>query len=90
MSAEIQEALDIADTAHATWKKQEKTRNLTAKIRDHVEKSYRAGVDTLTRLNEAQTDLVQASGAAATSRIEYRIAMVNLNAAMGIMEPVVK
>ena len=84
IKAEIQEALDIADTAHATWENQEKTRELTARVRNHVEKAYRAGVATLTRLNEAQTDLVRASGAAAASRIQYRIALVNLNAAMGI------
>ncbi len=55
-----------------------------------MEKAYRAGVATLTRLNEAQTDLVRASGAAAASRILYRIALVNLNAAMGAMEPVLR
>ena len=87
MGAEIEEALDTADTAYATWEKQEETLILTAKIRNHVEKAYRAGVDTLTRLNEAQTDLVRASGAAAASRIEYRISMVNLDAAMGIAIP---
>jgi outer membrane protein TolC len=87
MGAEIQEAMDIADTAWATWENQEKTRELTAKVRNHVEKAYRAGVATLTRLNEAQTDLVRASGAAAASRIQYRIAICNLNAAMGMTTP---
>jgi outer membrane protein TolC len=89
MGAEIEQALNVADTAYSTWKNQEQTRALTEKIRKHVEKAYRAGVATLTRLNEAQTDLVRASGAAAASRILYRIALVNLNAAMGVMEPVV-
>jgi len=84
MGAEIQEAMDIADTAYATWKNQEQTRELTARVRSHVEKAYRAGVATLTRLNEAQTDLVRASGAAAASRIQYHIALVHLNAAMGM------
>ena len=87
VSSEIQEALDIAETAWATWKNQEKTREMTQKVRSHVAKAYRAGVATLTRLNEAQTDLVRASGAAAASRIQYRIALVNLNTAMGILEP---
>ncbi len=87
MGAEIQEALDIADTAWATWENQEKTRELTARVRNHVEKAYRAGVATLTRLNEAQTDLVRASGAAAASRIQYHIALVNLNTAMGMITP---
>ena len=90
MGAEIQEAMDIADTAWATWENQEKTRALTARVRDHVEKAYRAGVATLTRLNEAQTDLVRASGAAAASRIQYRIALSNLNAAMGMTPPLAR
>lgn len=54
---------------------------LTARIRDHVEKAYRAGVATLTRLNEAQTDLVRASGAEAASRINYLLALQQLDAA---------
>ena len=90
MGAEIEQALNIADTAYSTWENQEQTRALTEKIRKHVKKAYQAGVATLTRLNEAQTDLVRASGAAAASRILYRIALVNLNAAMGVMEPLVK
>lgn len=90
MGAEIEQALNVADTAYSTWENQEQTRALTEKIRKHVEKAYRAGVATLTRLNEAQTDLVRASGAAAASRILYRIALVNLNAAMGVMEPLVR
>jgi len=90
MNAEIQQSLNVADTAYSTWENQEQTRALTEKIRKHVEKAYRAGVATLTRLNEAQTDLVRASGAAAASRILYRIALVNLNAAMGVLEPVVR
>ena len=83
MGAEIEQALNIADTAYSTWENQEQTRALTEKIRKHVKKAYQAGVATLTRLNEAQTDLVRASGAVAASRILYRIALVNLNAAMG-------
>ncbi|MBU0960714.1 MAG: TolC family protein [Proteobacteria bacterium] len=54
---------------------------LTARIRDHVEKAYRAGAATLTRLNEAQTDLVRASGAEAASRINYLLALQQLDAA---------
>lgn len=54
---------------------------LTARIREHVEKSYRAGVATLTRLNEAQTDLVRAAGEEASSRINYLLALQQLDAA---------
>ncbi len=54
---------------------------LTARIREHVEKSYRAGVATLTRLNEAQTDLVRTAGEEASSRINYLLALQQLDAA---------
>lgn len=83
IQSDIQQAIDRAGTAYETWKRQQQTVELTRRIRGHVEKAYKAGVATLTRLNEAQTDLVRASGAAAASRIQYRIDLVNLNAATG-------
>jgi outer membrane protein TolC len=65
------------------YQRQQQTLLLTAKIRDHIEKAYRAGVATLTRLNEAQTDLVRAAGAEAASRINYLLALQQLKAASG-------
>ena len=74
------------ETAGAAWenfKRQQQINDLTRRIRTHVEKSYRAGVATLTRLNEAQTDLVRASGSVVTSYIQYRLALINLNTETG-------
>ncbi len=83
IQTDIHQAIDRARIARATYERQQETLKLTRRIRDHVEKAYRAGVATLTRLNEAQTDLVSASGAAAASLIKYRIALVNIDATTG-------
>ena len=79
----IQQAIASAEATHAMYQRQQQSLLLTEKIRDHVEKAYRAGVANLTRLNEAQTDLVRAAGAEATSRISYLLALQQLRAASG-------
>lgn len=62
------------------------TQAITEKIRNHMENLYRAGGASITQLNEPQINLVRASGVAAASRISYRIGLINLNAATGVME----
>ncbi|MDK2856888.1 MAG: hypothetical protein PWQ29_1590 [Verrucomicrobiota bacterium] len=79
----IQRRIDEAQTALAVFSRQQKIYELSAKVRDSVEKSYKAGVATITRLNEVQTDLTRAEGAVAASRIEYLLALENLAAATG-------
>ncbi|MEE4253587.1 MAG: TolC family protein, partial [Desulfuromusa sp.] len=79
----IQQAIVSAEATRAMYQRQQQSLLLTAKIRDHVEKAYRAGVANLTRLNEAQTDLVRASGAEAASRISYLMALQQLKAVSG-------
>ncbi len=83
ISSAIHQSRDRADTAFETYERQKKTLELTRRIRDHVETAYRAGTLPLTRLNQAQTDLVRASGAVAFTWIDYRIALVNLMAETG-------
>jgi len=79
----IQQSIASAEATRAMYQRQQQSLLLTEKIRDHIEKAYRAGVATLTRLNEAQTDLVRASGAEAASRINYLLALQKLKAASG-------
>lgn len=79
----IQQAIASAEATRAMYQRQQQSLLLTAKIREHIEKAYRAGVATLTRLNEAQTDLVRAAGAEAASRINYLLALQQLKAASG-------
>ncbi|SDU42814.1 TolC family protein [Desulfobacula phenolica] len=75
--------IETANAALEDFRRQQKIQDLTRLIRTHVEKSYRAGAATLTRLNEAQTDLVRAAGSVATSYIQYRLALISLNAETG-------
>ncbi len=91
IESSIRQALDVAETAYLTYQRQQKALELTQRIRDHVEKAYKAGTEPLTRLNEAQTDLVRAAGQSVTSRIQYQLALVNLKAETGqILECEVK
>jgi outer membrane protein len=79
----IRQALENARVAFDTYQRSRQAQDLTIRIRDSVEKSYKAGMASLTRLNEAQTDLTRASGAAALSRIEYLQALERLAAETG-------
>ncbi len=79
----IRRSIDVVTATRARYERQKRSLVLTARIRDHVEKAYRAGVAILTRLNEVQTDLVRAAGAEASSRINYQLALQQLDAASG-------
>jgi len=83
ISSSIRQTRDRAETAFETYERQKRTLELTQRIREHVATAYRAGALPLTRLNQAQTDLVRASGAVALTWIQYRIALVNLAAETG-------
>ncbi len=83
ISSSIRQTRDRAETAFETYERQKRTLELTQRIREHVATAYRAGALPLTRLNQAQTDLVRASGAVALTWIQYRIALVNLSAETG-------
>jgi outer membrane protein TolC len=75
----LQQRVDEADTTQAIFQRQEKIYNLTASVRDSVEKSYKAGVESITRLNEAQTDLTRAKVAYAASYIAYQLVLNQLD-----------
>ncbi len=65
----------------------EKTRNLSAQQRDLVDESYRAGNTEITRLNEAQRDLVEAETNLASSYINIQNAKAQLDAAVAVNSP---
>ncbi len=79
----IRQALETAHVAFETYRRNQQAHELTVRIRESVEKSYKAGAASLTRLNEAQTDLTRSAGAAALSRIEYLQALERLAAETG-------
>jgi outer membrane protein TolC len=75
----LQQRVDEAETSLAIFQRQEKIYNLTARVRDSVEKSYKAGVESITRLNEAQTDLTRAKVAYSASYIAYQLVLNQLD-----------
>lgn len=79
----LQKALVAAEASRKVYERERYTLGLVRKIRDHVERSYRAGATTLTRLNEAQTDLISVSAAVATSHFNYLLQREYLRAASG-------
>ncbi len=81
--SELQQAAERAAVILAMYRRHEQALEMTQRIRDHIEKAYRAGVTNLTRLNEVQRDLVQVAGLAVYSRINYRIALEDLKLAGG-------
>jgi len=83
IQAALNQALVKAGSSQAVYQRERYTLTLVRQIRDHVECSYRAGATTLTRLNEAQTDLVTVQASVATSRINYLLHLENLRAESG-------
>ncbi len=79
----LRQRIDGANTAQAIFERQEKIYTLSTRVRDSVEKSYKAGMTSITRLNEAQTDLVRAKGAYSTSFIAYLLLLNQLDIETG-------
>lgn len=79
----LRRALDNARTARETLERQVMIHDKTSRIRSHIEIAYRAGAASLTRLNEAQTDLVRAAGAVSASRIQYLLLLETIRAETG-------
>ena len=61
----------------------EETLGLVQKTRDLVEEEYKAGNANLTRVNQAQADLVRAEGDLASSRVNLENAKAQMEAAIG-------
>ncbi len=79
----IQHRVDEARTAFEVYKKQKQIYELSVKVRDSVKKSYNAGVASITRLNEVQTDSTRSEGALAASRISRLLTLELLDAETG-------
>lgn len=80
---EVRTAYDNYLTSLKQAKLSEKSLELYRKIRDLVEEEYRAGNTELTRLNEAQRDLVNAETTLANYVINMQNARAQLTAATG-------
>ena len=82
--AEVRTAYDNYLTCLKQVKISQKSLELYRKIRDLVEEEYRAGNTELTRLNEAQNDLVTAEGNLVSSVVEMNNAKAQLEAAISL------
>ena len=87
IAAEVRRQLDSAATAAKQHANQREITELVREIRAIVRKEYLAGLSPLTRLNEAQTDLVRAEGALSQTHIRQRQAFEALAAALGANLP---
>jgi outer membrane protein TolC len=79
----LRQQIDAAETTLAVYERQEKIHTLSIQVRDSVEKAYKAGVTSITRLNEAQTKLIQAQGAHAAAYISSQLALNQLDIQTG-------
>ena len=79
----IRQAIASAEAAREQWKRQENALKMTQQVRDDIKLLYTTGSATLTRLNEAQTDLVRAEVLAASSKVQYLLALEKIHSESG-------
>jgi len=85
----MRQRIDEAEMANAVFGRQKKIYDLSARVRDSIEKVYRAGAVSITRLNEAQTDLVRARTGYASSYIACLLVLNRLDVDTGrVMEDI--
>jgi outer membrane protein TolC len=83
VAAELRQQVDTVVIAMRQVELQDSIYEMTKEARDLVRDEYSAGKTSLTRLNEAQTDLTRASGRLAAARIRLLEARENAAAASG-------
>jgi outer membrane protein TolC len=81
--AELRQLVESAQVAKKQVELQTRIQAMTAEARRLVRGEYLAGRASLTRLNEAQTDLVRAEGALLRARILFWQALEDISAASG-------
>jgi outer membrane protein TolC len=83
VAAAVRSEYETLASAQQRLALQRRIREMTAESKELVLKEYLAGKSSLTRLNEAQTDLVRAEGALVLARLRVVQAVENLAAATG-------
>lgn len=79
----IRQAITNAKAAEKQWKRQKEAYAMTQQVRHDIELLYNTGSARLTRLNEAQTDLVRAASLAASSKVQFLLALDRLETESG-------
>lgn len=75
----LRRQIDRIVTLRDVFERQTKIHTLSKKVRASVKKAYRAGSVAVTRLNEAQTDVVRADAARAAALVDYLLALNQLD-----------
>ena len=83
IAAEVRQAVAMVSATAEQVELQRRTVELVGKNRDLTEQEYRAGQTTLTRLNEAQRDLITTRGRLAQALVGFRQAQLNLETVTG-------
>lgn len=79
----LRQRIDEAETARLIYQRQEQIYALSESVRNSVEKSYKVGLVSITRLNEAQTGLVAARAACSGAYINYQLVLNQLDVETG-------
>ncbi len=83
VASELHRAIDLAAVARQEVDLQKRIHEMTRQARELVRSEYTAGRANLTRLNEAQTDLVRAESVLAQAKITFWQAIEDVAAAAG-------
>ena len=81
VDARVREAYIIVDGSRRQLEKQNELLEIATRIRDLVKEEYEGGTATITRLNEAQTDLTNTALARSNAYVQVLLSMEALGAA---------
>lgn len=83
IQSKVQQQICQVKSSLLLLNKQKQALEMSRKIREHVQKLYSAGETNLTRLNEAQNDLIKISGSVAASQIAHQLMLILLDSTTG-------
>ena len=81
MDARVREAYEIVDGSRLILERQNELLEIATRIRDLVKEEYDGGTATITRLNEAQTDLINTALARSNAYVQVLLSMEALGSA---------
>ncbi len=83
IEAELRQGFAALKASHRQMELQDNINKLASQIRDLVRQEYLAGTATITRLNEAQTDLIKSALALSQARIRLQLNLEDISASSG-------
>ena len=81
VDARVREAYEIVDGSRLILERQNELLEIATRIRDLVKEEYDGGTATITRLNEAQTDLINTALARSNAYVQVLLSMEALGSA---------